>query len=155
MTDARFHEAAGRPVRLWATDAEDLQVVSALCQDSVLPASDMRFTQRDGRLALLLNRFRWENGTATPERVRSLLSVTEVTGVRGQGVVPGDPDTVLSLLSLDWVPSGEEGDTSGHLRLTFAGDGLVEAHCDCLDLTLTDVTRPHAAISGRAPSHDT
>jgi len=115
----------------------------------------MRFTRHDRSLVLLLNRFRWENGVATPERVRSLLTASDVTAVRGQGVLPGDADTVLSLLALAWVPSGEEGDTSGVLRLTFAGDGLVEARCDCLNLTLTDVTRPHAAVSGRAPHHET
>ncbi|MDB2407009.1 DUF2948 family protein [Jannaschia sp.] len=155
MTDARFHDAAGRPLRLWATDAEDLQVVSALCQDAVLSASDMRFERTGRRLALLINRFRWENGVATPERVRSVLTATDVTGVRGQGIVPGETDTILSLLALDWMPSGEEGDTVGVLRLTFAGDGVVEARSDCLDVTLSDVTRPHAAVSGRAPSHET
>ncbi|PWJ15010.1 Protein of unknown function [Jannaschia seohaensis] len=142
-------------MRLWATDAEDLQVVSALCQDAVLPGSDMRYVARSRQLALLLNRFRWENGVATPERVRSLLTVSDVAGVRGQGVVPGDADTILSLLMMEWVPSGKEGEVAGVLRLTFAGDGVVEAHCDCLDVTLHDVTRPHAAVSGRAPDHGT
>lgn len=150
MADARFHDGDARPLALWATDAQDLQVVSALCQDAILPASEMRFLRRDRRLALLLNRFRWEHGTRTPERVQCLLTAGDVTAVRGQGVVPGDADTVLSLLALDWVPTGE---TEGTLRLTFAGDGVVEAECDCLDVTLKDVTQPYRAPSGKAPDH--
>jgi hypothetical protein len=154
MTDARFHDADGRPLRLWATDADDLRVVSALCQDAVLSAADMRLSRRQRRLDLLLSRFRWERGDAKPERVRALLSLADVASVRGQGVVPGDADTVLSLLALEWAPSGEDGDSGGTLRLTFAGDGLVEARCDCLDVTLRDVARPHPAVSGRAPRHE-
>lgn len=148
--DARFHDADGRALRLWATDAEDLRIVSALCQDAVLPGSEMRWSRRDRTLSLLLNRFRWEHGARTPERVRAVLTCGDVTAVRGQGVAPGDPDTILSLLALDWEPGA---DGAGRLRLTFAGDGAVEATCDCLDVTLSDVTRPYSAPSGRAPAH--
>lgn len=148
--DARFHDAEGRALRLWATDADDLRVVSALCQDAVLPASQMRWSARRREAAFLVNRFRWEHGTRSPERVRSVLTLGDATAVRGQGVAPGDGDTVLSLLALEWE-AGAEG--AGVLRLLFAGDGVVEVSCECLDLRLADVTRPYAAPSGRAPGH--
>ena len=148
--DARFHDADGRAIRLWATDAEDLQVISALCQDAVLPASEMRWSARRREASFLLNRFRWERGARRPERVRSVLTLGDVASVRGQGVAPGDADIVLSLLALEWEGAAEG---AGVLRLLFAGDGVVEAACDCLDARLTDVTRPFAAPSGRAPGH--
>ncbi|WP_179381699.1 DUF2948 family protein [Jannaschia marina] len=148
--DARFHDADGVPLRLWATDAEDLQVVSALVQDAVLPASEMRWQRSARRFAMLLNRFRWEHGTRQAQRVQTVLTAGDVTGVRGQGVVPGDAETVLSLLAVEWLPGD---DAAGALRLTFAGDGVVEVACDCLDLTLRDVTRPYDAPSGRVPQH--
>ena len=148
--DARFADAAGRALRLWATDAEDLQVVSALCQDAVLPASEMRWSKRAREAAFLVNRFRWEGGVRVPERVRSVLRVGDAASVRGQGVSPGSGDVVLSLLAVEWE-AGE--DAAGVLRLTFAGDGVVEVACECLDVTLSDVTQPYAAPSGRAPGH--
>ncbi|MGB3555732.1 MAG: DUF2948 family protein [Jannaschia sp.] len=150
VRDARFHDADDRPLRLWATDTADLAVVSALLQDAVLPASEMRWSRRDRRLALLLNRFRWEKGTRQAERVRTLLTVSDAIAVRGLGVVPGDPDTILSLLSLEWEP---REDAAGLLRLTFAGDGTIEAQCECLDVMLRDVTRPYGAVSGKSPTH--
>ena len=148
--DARFHDADGKPLRLWATDAEDLQVVSALCQDGVLPATEMRWSAARREFALLVNRFRWERGARTPERVRAVLRAGDARGVRGQGVSPGDGGTVLSLLAIEWEPGADAG---GLLRLTFAGDGVVEVACDCLDVTLADVTRPYAAPSGARPGH--
>ena len=148
--DARFHDADERPLKLWATDAEDLQILAALAQDAVLPASEMRWQKGPRRFAMLLNRYRWEHGTRQPERVRSLLTAGDVVSVRGQGVLPGDADTVLSLLTLDWEPGA---DADGILRLTFAGDGVIEVTCDCLDVMLADVTQPYAAPSGKAPEH--
>ena len=150
MADARFHDGDGAPLRLWATDAEDLQVISALVQDAVLPASEMRWVKGARRFALLLNRFRWEHGTRQAQRVQTVLTAGDVQGIRGQGVQPGDAETVLSLLAVDWVPGA---DADGVLRLTFAGDGVVEVTCDCLDVTLRDVTRPYAAPSGKTPEH--
>lgn len=151
MNDARFRDGEAAPLRLWATDADDLQVVSALCQDAVLPASEMRWQGRARRFAMLLNRVRREARGTAPERVRCLFTAGDVRAVRGQGVMPGDGDTVLSLLSIGWE-AGEDG--VGLLRLTFAGDGELEVFCDCLDVTLQDVTRPHRALAGRLPDHD-
>ena len=151
--DARFRDgdpAGDRPLRLWATDADDLQVISTLCQDAVLPASEMRWIASERRFAMLVNRFRWEDRRSL-ERVRSVLVASDVLRVAGQGVVPGDGDTVLSLLSLAWEPAD---DVAGRLVLLFAGDGAVAVEAECLDLRLSDVTRPYAAPSGRAPGHE-
>ena len=155
VDDARFADGApDAPLRLWATDADDLQVVSSLCQDAVLPASEMRWIASERRFAMLLNRYRWEDRRDT-SRVRAVVVVSDATRVSGQGVVPGDADTVLSLLSMAWEPRGGDAeDPSGRLILTFAGDGAVAVEADCLDLRLTDVTKPYRAPSGRAPTHD-
>ena len=40
-TDAKFEDSYSTPIRLEALDDEDLQVVSALCQDSVLSGEDI------------------------------------------------------------------------------------------------------------------
>jgi len=156
-SDASFEDGAERPVFVTALDAEGLTIVSALVQDAVFPMSEIRWDRARRRFALLLNRFRWEDRARAEalgrpyERVRSLLIVDDVVGVRSQGLDRGDRDTVLSLLSLTWEPSDEP---AGRLVLTLAGDGAVALEADCLDVTLKDVTRPYAAPSGKAPSHD-
>ena len=151
MTDARFEDGATRPLNLVARDDDDLAVISALVQDAVLTAGDMRYQKSKRRFTLLINRFRWEDGAIrSPERVRSLLVLDDVTLVQGQGVDRKDPDLVLSLLSLGFAP-GDDG--SGVVTLTFAGDGALAFAVEVLDLTLKDVTRPYLAPSGRVPGH--
>ena len=151
--DARFEDGAEAPLNLGALDADDLQVVSSLVQDAVFPASEMRWDARNRRFALLINRMRWEdNGTTrhAPERVQSVLMVSQVLKVASQGVPKGDTDTILSLLTLDF----EDTDApSGHLTLTLAGDGAIRLTVEALEVSLRDVTRPYLAPSKKRPSH--
>lgn len=148
--DARFADADEGPLRLRALDAEDLTVLSALVQDAVTQVGEMGWLKQHRRFAALVNRFRWEGPTRTPERVRSMLVIEGVTAVRSQGVDPRDKDTVLSILSLAWEP-GEDG--TGRVVLTLAGDGVVAVEVEALEILLQDVTKPYLAPSRRAPSH--
>lgn len=156
MTDARFADGAEAPLRLRAVSPEDLPVISALLQDAVFPVTEMRWDRRRRRFALLMNRFRWEDRARAErrgrpyERVRTLLVADFVTRVASQGIDPRARDDVLSLLSLGWEPMAEG---AGRLILTMAGDGAVAVEAECLELTLSDVTRPYVAPSGRAPRH--
>ena len=151
MADARFEDGATRPINLVARDVEDLAVLSALVQDAVLTAGDMRYVKSKRRFALLINRFRWEDGAArAPERVRSLLIFDDVTVVQGQGVDRKDPDLVLSLLSLAFAP-GDDG--AGVVTLNFAGDGALALAVEALEVSLKDVTRPYLALSKLMPKH--
>jgi hypothetical protein len=150
--DARFEDGAERPLRLRALDAEDLKVLGALVQDAVFPVSEMTWDRRRRRFAVLLNRFRWEDRgrRGPPERVQALLVIEDALKVASQGVTRDEADLVLSLLTLDWSP-GEDG--TGRITLVLAGDGAVALDVEALDVSLTDVTRPYAAPSGKAPGH--
>jgi|TARA_R110000737_G_C14426777_1_gene458904 hypothetical protein len=149
--DARFEDGREAPLNLGAFEADDLGVISALVQDAVFPATEMRFAKSDRRFALLLNRFRWENGAQLgAERVQSVLSFETVQSVASQGVSRADKDTVLSVLAVEFVP----GDApSGQVLITLAGDGAIRLQVEALEVVLRDVTRPYRAPSGKVPDH--
>ncbi|WP_112323896.1 DUF2948 family protein [Oceanibium sediminis] len=155
--DARFEDAQEGPLRLKAERAEDVPVLAALVQDAILPSSEIRWQPKRLRFAALINRFRWEDKSAAEaearpfERTRALLVVDSALAVRSSGVDPADKDLILSILDLIFV-EGEDG--GGTLRLILAGDGEIALDVECIDITLTDVTRPYAAPSGKAPHHD-
>ena len=88
MTDARFEDGREAPLNLGALDADDLAVLASLTQDAVFPATEMTWDRKAKRFALLLNRFRWEEGparAAAPERVQSILSFDTVGAVASNG----------------------------------------------------------------------
>ncbi|MDT1061744.1 DUF2948 family protein [Paracoccus sp. CPCC 101403] len=156
MNDARFSDADPAPLALMAGDVEDLTVVSALVQDAILPITEISYDLRHRQLALLLNRFRWEDADSARreerpyERVRTVLLISDVTRVQSDGIDREDADLILELLALRWQ-AGEDG--TGQLLLEFAGDGTLSVDAECLNVELRDVTRPYVAPSRRAPEH--
>lgn len=156
MADARFEDGAERPLRLVAMDAGGLEVIAALAQDAVISGSDMSWDRKRRQFGLLLNRFRWEDREAAEaegrpyERVRSALVFDDVLTVQTMGVQPGDEDTILSLLAIEFTPA-EDG--AGLVTLVLAGDGAIRLGVETLEAALRDVTRPYRAVSGKAPDH--
>ncbi|WP_412563970.1 DUF2948 family protein [Thalassobius sp. MITS945101] len=151
--DARFEDGQEKPLNLGAFDADDLKVLSALAQDAVFPVGEMRWQASERRFALLLNRFRWEDGGRDrhgAERVQSVLVIDNVQKVASQGIDRSDKEMILSLLSIDWQPGA---DADGMLELTLAGDGAIRVQVEALELSLRDVTRPYRAPSGNTPDH--
>ena len=154
--DARFEDGGDRPIKLRGLDVDDLKVVSSLVQDSVFPASEMTWQISKRRFAILLNRFRWEdrdNAAARQrdyERVQSVLMFEDVQKVQSQGVPHDDPDTILSILTIEFQ-AGEDG--TGRVLLNLAGDGAIALEVETLDVALTDVTRPYVAVSKQVPDH--
>lgn len=158
MSDASYSDAdfADRPLRLAARIADDLSVLSALVQDAVGHAGDVAWMPRRRRLALVLNRFRWEDRDAAEragrpyERVRSALIFDGVLAARCRGVDPGDRQAAISVLGIGFRP---DGDCGGRITLALAGGGEIALDVECIEARLTDLTRPWEARSDRAPDH--
>ncbi len=169
MSDARFRDtapqadaaadASDRPLRLTAETADDLAVISALVQDAVAHAREVAWIPRRRRLAILLNRFRWEDRVAAEregrsyERVRACLVFDGVLAVRGRGVDPRDREATLSLLRIDFAPEPREGAAGGLVTVSLAGGGEIVLDVECIEARLVDMSRPWEARAGAAPDH--
>lgn len=160
--DARFEDApyTDRPLKLRAETAEDVSVISALVQDAVGKVGDVSWMPKRRRLAILLNRFRWEDQASASharrpfERVRSLLVIDGVDAAKARGVDPSEKETIVSLLSLAFEPCDREEDCAGRLEITIAGDGALALDVECVDVTLQDLTQPWEAKASEAPRHE-
>ena len=86
MSDASFHDADQGPLMLRAEAPEDVAVLSMLVQDAVLTGADVTFDRKRRQLAMLINRFRWEDVEDAQregrpfERVRALLGIEAIFG---------------------------------------------------------------------------
>lgn len=110
-------------VKLAATDPEDIAVLSALLQDSVIPISEMIYLAAESRFALVANRFRWEEAPAERvegqiyERVRCGVTFDRVTAVRRQNFDQAQRGQMFDLLAVDA--------TSEYVDLVFAGGATI------------------------------
>lgn len=155
--DAKFEDGGERPLLLKALDSDDLTVLSALCQDAVVPMGEISYDASQRRFAMLLNRFRWEDVPQAErrgrpvERVQTVLLFDDVMSAKSMGLSSADKDLVISVLALAFE-AGEDG--TGRVEITLAGDGAIALEVEALDATLKDVTRPYIAPSKKAPSHE-
>lgn len=137
-----------KPRRLVALDAEDLQVISAHCQDAVLKASDLHYFPAENRFVLEMNRFRWEENRKQNVRARSVLHFEQVRKVRTRGIDPRQGDHVLSLLAVLFSPTDAP---SGHVDLVFSGSATLRLDVECIEAQLADMNAAWEA--GSKPSH--
>ena len=141
-------------LKLMALDEEDLAVIAAHLQDSVLRVGDMAYIRAERRFAIVLNRFDWGHAVSTDGTTKRY--IRRQTGVRIEhveaakvlGIDLSDKDRVLSLLTLMFEP----GDAPrGMLTLAFAGGGAVRLEVECLEAALTDLGA--AWSTRRKPEH--
>jgi len=155
--DARFEDGQEKALNIGAFDTRDLEIVSSLVQDSILPANEIKWLPNSDNLALLINRFRWEDKDLKlsqgkiVERVQSLLMISHVKSVASSGFSPKQKDKVLSILSVSF--DGDDGGF-GNVLIILSGHGGIRIGVDALEINLRDVTMPYIAPSGVSPSHD-
>jgi len=156
--DARFEDGEDKPLNIGAFDKRDLEVISSLIQDSIFPVSELKWFSSADKLALLINRFRWEDKSSAQlqdrkvERVQSLLMISHVKSISSSGFSPNQKDKILSILSTSF--DGEDGG-SGNILIVLSGNGGIRVEVDALEMNLRDVTMPYIAPSGISPEHDT
>jgi hypothetical protein len=137
------------PLRLLAADTEDLAVLSAALQDAIGKIGDIRYDAAARSLTLIVNRFRWEAGGRSSERVRAALQLGGVLSVQARKLRRDAPEALVSMLAVEFQPSEAPG---GWVSLVFAGGGDLRCEVECLDAALADVSAPWS--TPRTPKHD-
>jgi Protein of unknown function (DUF2948) len=134
-------------LRLVALDPEDLAVISAHLQDSLLQVGDIAYLPKERRFAIQVRRYDWE--AASPQRRLTCMHFEHVTGVRVRGIDQTSKDAVLNLLAIAF----EERDApSGTATLIFAEGGAIQVDLECIEMQMKD-TGPVWAAESR-PSHE-
>lgn len=125
-------------LKLIARDEDDLDVLSTVLQDALIPVSEMAYLPEERRFVLVANRFRWEAPPGRPrvnfERRLTGLSVDGVTTVRRRGFSLAEPDRILALLAIRRV--------EGALQLEFARGAAIRLETSEILCHLDDLGEP-------------
>jgi hypothetical protein len=131
---------SGGELKLAATDPEDIRVLSALLQDSVIPISEMVYLAHERRFALVANRFRWEEAPEEKiagqiyERVRCGVIFDRVAAVRRRHFNHAQRGQMFDLLALEA--------TNEYVDLVFAGGATVRLEVEKLLCHAEDFGEP-------------
>ena len=127
-----------RKLALIARDAEDLEVISSVLQDAVVPIAEMAFIEGDNRFVLIASRFRREGGESAGEaedgvfeRVNCALRFDRVGAVMRRNLDPARLTGMLSLLAIR--PEAE------YIDLVFSGGGTIRLMTDGVACRIDDL----------------
>ncbi len=134
------------PLRLLAQDEGDLAILSAALQDALIRREDIRWERKARRLTLRMTRYRWES-EGECARVLAAVQLGDVVQVRSRGI-PRSRDAMLDLLAVHYEPGEAPG---GSLTFMFSGGADLQAHVECIDAVLADLTESWPARV--APAH--
>ena len=153
--DASFSEGADSALYLGAFTPEDVEVISTILQDGIFCINDLAWLKKKRQVAVLVNRFRWENKSeyieknSAPERVKSLLIIDNVLNISSQGIDRSDSTAPLNLLNLDLKKTKK----NIFLTLLLSNFGAIRCELEAIELSIKDVTRPYKAYSETIPFH--
>ena len=134
-----------RRLALIARDAEDLEVISSILQDAVVPINEMAFIEEENRFILIASRFcredkagEGETRDGVFERVNCALRFDRISAVKRRNL---DPARLTGMMSLLAIRSEAE-----YIDLFFSGGGTIrliadEVACRIDDLDLRWPTR--------------
>ena len=144
-------------LNLAALKIEDLVVISALCQDSIIKVSNIKWAKKSRRFNLLLTRLCWEGNSSSKEkktnfnRVNSILSFDSVLSVKTKGIDQSRSNLITSLLTLSYHSLSFD---KQFIDLIFSGDAQITLHIECIDALLKDISEPFESSSLNLPNHE-
>ena len=129
-------------LKLLALNDDDLKVLSAHLQDSVVLAKDIIFLKKSRTFLMMVNRFMWEDIELgifrENKRIRCAVKFENVLEVKSRNISQKKKDKILELLSID----SEVKNNKKELLITFAGNNEIILIVEEINILLDDVGLP-------------
>ena len=130
-------------LKLIAKTEDDLKVVSAYLQDSILYTNNIANLKKNRILLLQLNRFMWEDVEKgvfrKNKRIRSVLKFENVIKVSSKKISQKNKDKFLDFLAIE---SKHMPDKSYEMKLIFSGSAVIKIISEVIEVTLDDQGLP-------------
>ncbi len=140
-------------LKLIAKTNEDLRVISAHLQDSIVKISDIASLKKNKIFLIQLNRFMWEDVEKgvfrKNKRIRTVLKFENVLKVTSKNVNQKKNDRFLDFLAIETF---KMPDKNYEMNLIFSGDIIIKLVAEAIDVTLDDQGSPWE--SKNKPKHD-
>jgi len=137
------YKVIARNLKLFANSDEDLKVISAHLQDSIVSTKDAANLKKSRIFLIQLNRFMWEDiekGVFRKnKRVRTVLKFDNVIKVTSKKIKQNNTSEFLDFLAIE---SNQMTDNTYEIKLIFSGDSVIKLITEVIDVTLDDQGSP-------------
>ena len=139
-------------LKLIARTTEDLRVISAHLQDSIVKTSDIANLKKNRIFLMQLNRFMWEDVEKgvfrKNKRIRTVLKFENILKVASKNVDQNKNDRFLDFLAIETI---KMPDKNYEMYLIFSGDAVLKLVAEAIEVTLDDQGSPW--VSKNKPEH--
>ena len=126
-------------LKLIARSLEDLRVISAYLQDSIVNSSNIANLKKNKILLLQLNRFMWEDVEKgvfrKNKRIRTILKFENIIKVHSKNINQQKKDKFLDFLTIE---TNQMPDNNYEMKILFAGDSIIKIVSEVIEVTLDD-----------------
>jgi hypothetical protein len=130
-------------LKLIARTTEDLRVISAHLQDSIVKTSDIANLKKNRIFLMQLNRFMWEDVEKgvfrKNKRIRTVLKFENILKVASKNVDQKKNDRFLDFLAIETT---QMPDKNYEMNLIFSGDIVLKLVAEAIEVTLDDQGSP-------------
>jgi len=130
-------------LKLIARTTEDLRVISAHLQDSIVKTSDIANLKKNRIFLMQLNRFMWEDVEKgvfrKNKRIRTVLKFENILKVASKNVDQKKNDRFLDFLAIETT---KMPDKNYEMNLIFSGDIVLKLIAEAIEVTLDDQGSP-------------
>jgi len=139
-------------LKLIGKNQEDLKVISAYSQDSIVNVKDIVFLKENRTFIMITNRFMWEDVEQgifrKNRRIRCAIKFEEVLHVKSKNINQKNKNRSLECLA---IKSNLNSDNNYEIKIYFSGDGIITLVLEAIEVIMQDLGRPWMVKS--APSH--
>ena len=130
-------------LKLLATSDEDLRVIAAHLQDSIVSPQDIANLKKNKIFLIQMNRFMWEDVEKgvfrKNKRIRTVLKFDNVISVLSKNINIEDNKSFLDFLTIE---SFLLPDKNYEIKLIFAGNSVIKIKVEVIDVSLDDQGSP-------------
>jgi len=154
---ARTQDGSADRLRLRAVSTEDVEILSTLLQDAIIPGEDMSFERAGRRFVMVANRFCWDrpavagvttdSGAPVYERQLCGIQILNIDKVRTTGMPASRRGALFNLLAITAMTTAD----GATVELLFSGGVSLRLDADSLVILAEDLeeSRPTPNL----PSH--
>jgi len=133
-------------LKLLGKNQEDLKIISAYLQDSILIVKDIVFLKQNRTFIMIVNRFMWEDAEKgvfrQNKRIRCAVKFEEVIKVESKNINQKNKHKPLECLA---IKCGQTFHETYEIQIFFSGDSIITIISEVIEVALHDLGKPWSA----------
>ena len=130
-------------LKLLGKNQEDLKIISAYLQDSILIVKDIVFLKQNRTFIMIVNRFMWENVKKgvfrQNKRIRCAVKFEEVLKVKSRNINQRNKNKPLEYLATECSLAF---DKTYEIKIFFSGNSIITIISEAIEVVMHDLGEP-------------